>query len=275
MSRIELTPIVELKDQVKGVGTLEEVQVIYNRVNTLPDPYNEFIVSVGAPMYLVTDSGDQVEMPTVFLNRLQSKPLRFLVDGLSQFISMRLYPWVVLPTIRPLVPESSIVLLGEPYLSLAPRLRRIVQHYGYQAALEEIQQFLLEQSARPSRDEQLLQTATKQIFAVHGQLPMTELAATCHLSTSQLERRFKQFTSMTPKQLSRLVRFGAVVESLLTNPNQSPNDLAFNFGYADQSHFIHDFKSFAGYTPGDYAQTVKQIITRRQLADFSQYEPTA
>ncbi|MBW6537542.1 MAG: AraC family transcriptional regulator [Mariniphaga sp.] len=32
----------------------------------------------------------------------------------------------------------------------------------------------------------------------------------------------------------------------------SRTQLAFNCGYYDQSHMIHDFKSLSGFTPGEY-----------------------
>lgn len=44
---------------------------------------------------------------------------------------------------------------------------------------------------------------------------------------------------------------------LFTNPAMNLLDLAYEFGYADQAHFIHDFKAFAQLTPGDFAEAMR------------------
>ncbi|WP_350340143.1 helix-turn-helix domain-containing protein [Paraflavitalea speifideaquila] len=41
-----------------------------------------------------------------------------------------------------------------------------------------------------------------------------------------------------------LQQYGSTFKSL--------TDIAYECGYYDQSHFIHDFKEFSGYHPGQY-----------------------
>ena len=36
------------------------------------------------------------------------------------------------------------------------------------------------------------------------------------------------------------------------NQDLSLTEIAFKYGYYDQSHFIHDFKQFSGYHPSAY-----------------------
>ena len=36
------------------------------------------------------------------------------------------------------------------------------------------------------------------------------------------------------------------------------SDLALSLGYADQSHFINDFRRLVGRSPGSYAQSLEQ-----------------
>lgn len=79
--------------------------------------------------------------------------------------------------------------------------------------------------------------------------------------TSQLSlspRRFIQLfteeTGLTPKLLCRIFRFQAALK--LANLGRAINwsAVAADCGYFDQSHFIHDFKSFTGLSPSAYLQ---------------------
>jgi methylphosphotriester-DNA--protein-cysteine methyltransferase len=70
------------------------------------------------------------------------------------------------------------------------------------------------------------------------------------LSVRQFERKFKEFSGFSPKLFLRITRFN----SLLDKPyqNKSLAQMAYEYGYYDQSHFIHDFQQFSGHRPKKY-----------------------
>jgi methylphosphotriester-DNA--protein-cysteine methyltransferase len=67
-----------------------------------------------------------------------------------------------------------------------------------------------------------------------------------------MERKFATLIGKTPKQYSKLVRFQAVIRELSKNQVIDWAQLAYAYGYADQSHLIKDFKSISGLTPVSY-----------------------
>ena len=71
-----------------------------------------------------------------------------------------------------------------------------------------------------------------------------------HLSKKQFERLFKELVGTNPKEYARIVRFQKSLK-LLQHYQEDANQaqLAYQCGYADQSHFIREFKQFSGYTP--------------------------
>ena len=92
---------------------------------------------------------------------------------------------------------------------------------------------------------------TRLICRENGRVDVKRMAEQAFLSQRQFERNFKELTGFSPKTFARLVRF----KSLINNYNQDDKSLtqvAYDFGYYDQSHFIRDFKSFSGYTPNTY-----------------------
>jgi AraC-like DNA-binding protein len=70
------------------------------------------------------------------------------------------------------------------------------------------------------------------------------------LGQRQLERLFRYQVGLTPKQFSRIQRVALVRQQL--QQGQPLLDTALTCGYSDQAHFIHDFKTVVGMTPGQY-----------------------
>jgi len=104
----------------------------------------------------------------------------------------------------------------------------------------------------PPSDLALIQISLEGLYDTQGQIPVRELAKGSNLSLRQFERRFKQLAGLSPKTLGRLIRFEFTRDRLLRDPLRPLAHLPSDFGYTDQSHFIRDFKTLAGWTPGEF-----------------------
>ena len=76
-----------------------------------------------------------------------------------------------------------------------------------------------------------------------------ELSQIISLSERQLQRLFKANLGVGPKSYIQIIRFRKICQLLQARPDISCHDIAYCFGYADQAHFIRDFKTFSGKTP--------------------------
>lgn len=92
-------------------------------------------------------------------------------------------------------------------------------------------------------------SAIQQLFTMPT-ISVTELASTVCLSKKQFERLFNELVGANPKEYARIVRFQKSLK-LLQYYTEDANlaQIAYQCGYADQSHFIREFKQFSGYTP--------------------------
>jgi len=97
-------------------------------------------------------------------------------------------------------------------------------------------------------------------------MPVDELAKRSFLSTRQFERNFKNFSGFSPKLYSRIIRFQSATQQYGTCYN-TLTDIAYDCGYYDQSHFIHDFKQFSGYHPKQYFSGKAEGVEWRETSN--------
>ncbi len=76
------------------------------------------------------------------------------------------------------------------------------------------------------------------------------LAEYYDISTRGLRKRFHAQFGLSPKLWLQLTRFDQVIRFDIAS--NSLAETAATFGYADQSHLSHEFKRFAGRSPGLY-----------------------
>lgn len=89
------------------------------------------------------------------------------------------------------------------------------------------------------------------IIKCNGMVKVETLAERNFLSTRQFERNFKRFSGFAPKLFSRIIRFQTAL-NLYGKEQISLTEIAYDMGYADQSHFIRDFKEFSGQNPKEF-----------------------
>lgn len=116
-----------------------------------------------------------------------------------------------------------------------------------------IESFLLKSYSPVSLSDSLLvQRGVEIIKKSKGELSAADISKMLSTTSKTLERKFSHYLGKTTKQMIKLLRFQGVLQDFSTNKNYSLTEHAHNNGYFDQSHFIHDFKHFSGYTPGEF-----------------------
>jgi len=113
--------------------------------------------------------------------------------------------------------------------------------------------FLLRRLEYASRSSDGMMNAVHRMLKSRGVVTAGELELSSGLSSRQLERLFRQHIGLPPKKVADLVRFQNVWLDLYQTPMRRGGlqDIVFAYGYSHQSHFINNFKKFAGRTPLD------------------------
>jgi AraC-like DNA-binding protein len=204
---------------------------------------------------------------------LQKKPLLFRSDGTVKLVATRFYAWGALPFLSDCQSSTPVsVAQGHEWANLSEKLRPRIDANDYDGAVAEVEDFLIGKLMASFNLKQI-QIAAQMLYREKGQFRVSELAESCNISARQLQRQFQDVIGVSPKTLARTIRFEEIRSRLMFSPETSLTDLAYEFGYTDQAHFIRDFKEFSGKTPGEFAlemQAWQTIFHDRENVVFLQ-----
>lgn len=116
--------------------------------------------------------------------------------------------------------------------------------------------YLLQRLGRARLDAQVTKLQQR-IDATAGTLRVDDLAREAGWSMRQLQRRFLAATGLSPKLLARLTRLQRAWAAVQQNVNFTR--AAALAGYADQPHFVREFREFAGVTPSQYLRSAHEL----------------
>ena len=112
-----------------------------------------------------------------------------------------------------------------------------------------VERFLRERTRERATDS-VVSEVVDRIRRTKGSLRIDKLAREVALSQSALERRFRRAVGTSPKKFAALIRLRNVVR--MRRAGASFTEIAYAAGYADQPHFIKDFKRFTGKAPDEF-----------------------
>ena len=143
--------------------------------------------------------------------------------------------------------EDLVAVLGTKFRDVAARLKDEKDIAGRLRAAE---RFLGKVAA--CSESTYLNRAGELIRSAGGKLRVDEMADQLCISRRQLERTFKEKLGVSPKQYMRIARLNRVQDLLREGQCQGIADVAYQAGYADQSHLNRDFKLLVGDSPSNY-----------------------
>lgn len=131
-----------------------------------------------------------------------------------------------------------------------------------------ISQFIIQRLAKTRETASPVFASIRQILFSSAALSVPALADDCHLSRRQFERKFIHYAGYSPKQFQRIARFNTIIKGFEQRP-KSLTEMAYDCGYYDQSHFIHDFRLFSGYNPKAFFSQQKLAADYRAFEEFN------
>lgn len=94
--------------------------------------------------------------------------------------------------------------------------------------------------------------ATQALRRSKGLAPLTAIQKELAISERTFRRLFDLYVGISPKMFGRICQFDSAVQQLTGNHFTKLGDVAYDNGYADQSHLIRSFKEFTYLSPSEY-----------------------
>jgi len=233
----------------------------------MPDGYAEIIFHFGEECSIL-NNGKLQSLPSPFMVGLLNQPVKFYTKDTFQVIGVRCFPWTVFDLLGLPSDEGEIRVFKHPIAKLQSTLNKLVQKNMIEEAIVCVERYFLKAHSDISVDSMLFKAGVAMRKA-NGKIPVKEVAAAAHATPRTLERKFKQSSGHTVKDVSGLMRFEKVRNQLWINPESSIAGLAHDFGYTDQSHLSREFKRYSGTTPGMFASKAKKerrVVTKDFVA---------
>lgn len=234
------------------------------RRRDIPVPQVDVVIEFGPPVGIVEWTGQQTRFPRSggFVVGLQDRHCitetrgesRGIMVSFSLIGARRFFGLPMEQLAGQLVGLDE--LLGDAAHDLSARLQEAPD---WETRFRMVDDLVLRRVLRGPTLPDWVVAAWRRIEHSDGAIDIATLVAESGLSRKQVAAAFREHFGMLPKRLARLVRFQRVLERLRSGRFDSWASVAVASGYYDQAHFIQDFRSFSGATPGEYL--------RRRLPD--------
>jgi AraC-like DNA-binding protein len=245
----QLIPSSCLKDYVRYFWTLES-----NDLTVSPKAFGPLADGCPGLIFQQPDVGqfydqDHKPLPALFLYGQTVKRTSIYLLGRFRTVGVCFFPNTLASTFgfdaNDLTDDCLDVNLITTYL-----VDELWQAATTQSRVSSLAAYLFAQIRKTNKSvDPLTQYAISQIISSKGSLSLPDMHNRLNLSERSFERRFNQQVGISPKLFSRVCRFQAALSQLKQANYDKLSDIAFENGYADQSHFIRTFKEFTGYSP--------------------------
>ncbi len=211
-----------------------------------------------------------VPFPRLLLVGIMREPVQWTMTGDGLMFGARVRPEAALRLFaRPLkeLANSHADVSGVLGTVWADGLDRVVQLGDPVRMAEAMEQLLLEQEAACTGSLARFATAMQQLRGPGAAFDRDALAGRLFVGDRQLQRLFKDHLGLSAASYQRIIRFRQAFETATGQEVRRWTDLAYDLGYSDQAHFIRDFKTFCGFTPGMVQEgRVPHFLLRGRLA---------
>ena len=221
----------------------------------LPDSCVELVVHFRQP-YKTTFSNNITEVqPQSFVVAQMKNFIEIAPSGRTGMVCVRLsaqgaYHFFGLP-MREI--SNGFTDLNFVWNGLAKEIEeRIVNARTTENRIDIIQQYLLLQLSKNGKVDVTVDHCLHLIYKAKGQIRIDDLASNTGLSNRQLVRKFNNLIGLSPKEFARIIKFINSLRYLKQSNVGYLTEAAYECGYFDQAHFVHDFKEYSGLTPTEF-----------------------
>ena len=191
-------------------------------------------------------------LPNFFLYGQTIEPIKLQIEGTYKLIVFQLYPFAtrLLLGIDPKEINDECYDLNQVKNIETTKTVALIIHENTKKQVEIISNYVLELVKNSSiNPDNTIKLAVSTIINTKGTLPIKELREQLFITERTFERRFAKEIGVTPKQFAKIIQFNFSLNQIQESDYTNLTNVAYENGFADQSHFIRTFKKYTGATP--------------------------
>ena len=230
----------------------------------LPTDCIDIILNFSGDIVYETDSC-RISAAPFHINGLRRKHTFIQQAGNLQIFGISLYPFGLYPFINKSLSciKDRVVDLYELSAALAKNLESaIINGVNVENAIENIQKALCFE-LHVTKDYINKAKLIQDYLELGNDATLQSFCAEHEIHIKALQRYMLQYTGYTPKILRSIKRFQKIGNSLVFQKASRLLDIAHDYDFADQAHFIREFRKFSGAAPRAFGQekvTIKENV---------------
>lgn len=146
------------------------------------------------------------------------------------------------------------VALADVYADTQPLMEQMMACNGFADRLD----LILNTQAFLSREQtpDVCNILAQQMILHRGTIRVADLTDYTRYSARSINTIFTQYYGLTPKAFCLMLRYQTALQEMTKHRHLSLTDLAQELGYADQSHFLSEFKRYNVLGPKKFMRAV-------------------
>ncbi len=199
---------------------------------------------------------EKKELSKFFMYGQTVKPIEIAIKGSYRLIVFQIYPF----TAKTLFNVNLKELKDDCYdleVSEGKNLEKVIKKiFTITNPLKQIELISWYLSgivkAKSGLTDQKIQSAFNLIIEYEGKIPIKNVAEHLFITERTLQRGFLKYVGLSPKQFAKIIQFKPSLKQISNKTFPKLTEVGLENGYADQSHFIKNFKRFTGKTPSRF-----------------------
>lgn len=237
----------------------------------VPSGNTDIIIGASSGEEWVKRGESWAKLPRAFITGIWTAPAILRSAWRIEWFGIRLKPEIFVQLFRqPLREMENATLdvstvLGKGADELADQ---IAGAPDVRLRIELAEQFISRELAERLPGDAYFTEAIRLIRQYGGQISTEALSKKVYVGERQLQRAFREHFGITPKTYGRIVRFNRASCLLKNATRVNWADVTYSCGYADQAHFIRDFKEFSGANPTALITDPAALLALPNRAEF-------